>query len=142
MKKVILNKCYGGFDVSTLVYVHYAQKLGKKLRCYKFAPTRDEDGHFNDDMYKRVDLEEALQGDNIFMTYRLVDEKGQEEKINLDSSHREDPLLIEIVENLGKEANSMYSDLKIVEIPDELVNNYMIDNYDGIETLHQKVDEY
>ena len=49
----------------------------------------------------------------------------------------------EIVEELGEEASGYAGTLKVVEIPDELANgNYMIDEYDGIETLHAKVEEY
>lgn len=99
MKKVILNKCYGGFGISRKAYELYAKKKGLKISD---------------------------------------DEKDKRPPI--DYRYREDKTLIEVVEELGEEANGRYADLKIVEIPDDL--NYTIDDYDGIETLHQKVQEW
>lgn len=43
----------------------------------------------------------------------------------------------ECVEELGEKANGKYSRLEVVEIPDGL--DYVIDDYDGIETLHENV---
>jgi hypothetical protein len=45
--------------------------------------------------------------------------------------HRDDPVLIGIVERMGKKANGNYSDLKIVEVPDEV--QWEIQEYDGME---------
>jgi hypothetical protein len=49
---------------------------------------------------------------------------------------RADPLLIQVVEELGKEANTSYSDLLIVEIPDGI--KYHIHEYDGLESIHEE----
>ena len=95
-KKVILNKCYGGFEVS---------KRGKELYAKK----------------------------------KGLNEK-ESEKLWLNESYREDPTLIEVVEELGAKANGDFGKLKIVEIPYDL--DYVIDEYDGFETLHQKVQEW
>jgi len=46
---------------------------------------------------------------------------------------RTDPILIKIIEELGDEANSQYSKLRIVEIPDN--TDYTIENYDGLEHI-------
>lgn len=94
-KKVILNKCYGGFDLSDDAVALYANK-------------------------KRLDFDDC--------------------KLLLDSSYREDPTLIEIVEELGPKASGRYGKLKVVEIPADM--EYVIDDYDGIETLHKKVQEW
>lgn len=45
---------------------------------------------------------------------------------------RNDPLLIEIIEKLGDDANGEYSKLKIVEIPDD-IKCWEIAEYDGWE---------
>jgi hypothetical protein len=50
--------------------------------------------------------------------------------------NRDDPRLIECVEKLGLEANSGYSELKIVEIPDDV--EWIIQEYDGIEWIAEK----
>ena len=53
---------------------------------------------------------------------------------NADSD-RDDPILVKVVETLGKEANTEYSSLKVVEIPDGV--DYYIDDYDGMETIEE-----
>lgn len=44
---------------------------------------------------------------------------------------RNDPVLIKLVEQLGVEANTRFSELKIVEIPDGI--EWTICDYDGLE---------
>lgn len=50
--------------------------------------------------------------------------------------NRTSPSLIAVVEKLGDEANASFSKLKVVEIPDDV--EWFIDDYDGIETIHEK----
>ena len=47
--------------------------------------------------------------------------------------------LIEVVEALGDKANTRFSMLRIVEIPDE-ATDYMINDYDGVESIIYVVD--
>ena len=51
-------------------------------------------------------------------------------EIDLD---RADPALVQVVEELGGEANGAYADLKIHEL--ESGTKYIIDEYDGLETV-------
>lgn len=44
--------------------------------------------------------------------------------------------LIAAVEELGDKANGEFAKLKVVEIPDDV--EYEIQDYDGIETIHEK----
>jgi hypothetical protein len=44
---------------------------------------------------------------------------------------RSDPKLVAIVEELGERAAGRYSELKIVEVPDDV--SWYIDEYDGME---------
>ena len=48
---------------------------------------------------------------------------------------RTDPFIVRVVERLGNAANGRYSELKVVEIPDD-VSWYIHDN-DGVETIHE-----
>lgn len=48
---------------------------------------------------------------------------------------RTDPKLVECVETLGDKANGSYAKLEVIEIPDG--TEYEIDDYDGIETIHE-----
>jgi len=46
---------------------------------------------------------------------------------------RSDPVLVQVVEELGEEADTVFSDLYIREIPEGTL--YRIDEYDGMETV-------
>ncbi len=138
MKKVILNKCYGGFYVSPEAYKLYAKKKGLDLFTYKLNSSK----YFG--TYQKVD-----SSDSIFVLYTTKDlgdtatiDDIQENSLSLNEELREDKTLIEVVEELGEKANTRYSDLKIVEIPDDVAEDYIIDDYDGIETLHKRVQEW
>lgn len=48
---------------------------------------------------------------------------------------RNDPKLVECVEKLGEEANGVYAELKVVEIPDDV--NWEIGEYDGLEWVEE-----
>jgi len=49
---------------------------------------------------------------------------------------RANPLVAEVVESLGEEANGKYAKLKVVEIPDGI--EYTIEEFDGVESIHEK----
>lgn len=127
--KVILNKCFGGFDVSDEAYSLYAKKKGLKLYRYE----NRTDGYFKTDKsgsfgnYFTKDFGNRVSKSGIDWDYCLY----------LNEGHREDPVLIEVVEELGEKASGRYGNLKVVEIPDGL--NYVVDDYDGVETLHEDV---
>ena len=137
MKKVILNKCFGGFGVSKEAYELYAKKKGISIFRYTQEDSRNKiyiyanDDNTSLNFYFTKDF-----GNNVYIS----SEDFKKYNLFLDEDFREDKTLIEVVEELGEKANSMYSNLKIVEIPDNL--DYVIDDYDGIETLHQKVQEW
>lgn len=134
--KVILNKCYGGFGFSRKAYEMYAEKHGFKVYMYKTKEIT-KDGTL---------LRKVHGTDDSGFGWYFMKDFGDEfipskadwgEMLYLREEHREDPVAIEIVEKLGKEANGSCADLVVVDIPDGL--DYVIDDYDGIETLHEKV---
>jgi hypothetical protein len=53
-----------------------------------------------------------------------------------DDISRADEKLIECVEKLGEAANGAYAQLSVITIPDN--TKYIIDDYDGIETVHEE----
>ena len=64
------------------------------------------------------------------------------EKLGLESSYgfdRTDERLIQLVEADSSSASGEYADLKVVYIPDE-ATDYMINEYDGYETLYYVLD--
>lgn len=55
---------------------------------------------------------------------------------NVRDMDRHDPLLIQLVEELGEEVNTRYSNLQIIEIPDDA--DYVIEEYYGLENIAEK----
>ena len=49
---------------------------------------------------------------------------------------RNDPILVEIVEQLGEAANTRFSELKVVEVLDDV--QWQIEEYDGKEWIAEK----
>ena len=49
---------------------------------------------------------------------------------------RNNPILVEIVEQLGESANTRFSELKVVEIPDDV--RWQIEEHDGNEWIAEK----
>ena len=49
---------------------------------------------------------------------------------------RNDPILVQIVEELGEAANGRFAELKVIEIPDDV--EWGIEEYDGDEWIAEK----
>ena len=132
--KVILNKCYGGFGLSPVATMMYAKKKGVTLYPYNYDGIDDLKfiKDINDcdsvDFFFTKNYGDKVYEYHIDWTTRWCPDKNE---------MREDLDLIQIVEELGEKADGRFSKLKVVEIPDTL--SYVIDYYDGIETLHEDV---
>lgn len=128
--KVILNKCFGGFDVSRDGYELYAEKKG--LEVYEYYQDYKRGFNYfkkgNDGLCKFYFIKDF--GEEI----KLDDKEYDKYCLNLTSENRTDKTLIEVVEELGKKASGSFSDLQVVEIPDN--SFYKIDEYDGVETIY------
>lgn len=152
--KIILNKCYGGFSVSAEGYRLYCRKKG--LKCY-FYTSSYKNGK---SVYQRLQYKEAKDAfmlhcfhtDNAAEVNKALNpvkswwEMSHQEKkeyndtyrrlsLYLNYEHRTDETLIEVVEELGERASGKYGNLKVIEIPDDI--KYEVDDYDGIETVHE-----
>lgn len=58
-------------------------------------------------------------------------------KSDNQEAYRSDPRLISAIEKIGeKESSGSMSAIRIVDIPDDV--QWEINNYDGIETIHEK----
>lgn len=114
--KIAINKCYGGFSLSPAAIYAYARIKGLTLhedRKYEYStiyytsPPDFETGKYPEDSY-----------------------------FSDSDIPRNDPALIETIEELGSEANGNLASLKVVEIPDDV--DWKIDEYDGIEWVAEK----
>ena len=133
--KVVINKRYGGFGLSYKACMRYAELKGFTL--YPFMD-RIEDGI--------PDLRHFVQWDGkgkqpywIHYSTSPLDKNGRYEEESYwsdDSVKRNDPVLIQVVEELGDEANGEHAKLEIVEIPDGVECN--IEEYDGNEWVSEE----
>lgn len=132
--KVILNKCFGGFGVSYEAVMMYCEKKGIDVYPY-----------YSKSMHKyAIGKSDKMSMNQRYFTEYFGDEVDGSDidwnkSIHIGSDFREDPVLIDVVETLGPKASDTYAELVVVEIPDELKDNYVINEYDGIETLHENV---
>jgi hypothetical protein len=128
--KVVINTCYGGFDLSHEAMMMYAEKKGIKLYPYmtneegEYVPIKDGD-----------DLNCFNRCSWYMRTYFIKDDPNSE----LFSEHninRADPALIATIEALKEKANGSGAKLKIVEIPEGI--EWEVTEYDGREQVEEK----
>ncbi len=116
--KIVINKCYGGFSLSDAGILKYAELKGISLYLKPPANITSRLGNlFYRVYYTTPDFQEKTH----FSQYDIK---------------RDDPFLIQTIEELGQKAASAASNLRIVEIPDGV--EWMIDEYDGMEWVAQK----
>ena len=139
--KIVINACHGGFGLSEKAVVRYNELKGRDLWII-------HDERFNWPTYSFVPPEQRVDyNGDIFITPKEWYTWSPEEKRNWNKSYREqtfsdydlernDPILIQVIEEMGEEANSRRSELKIVEIPDDV--EWQIDEYDGLEWVAEK----
>ena len=136
--KVVINACFGGFGLSNPAMIEYAKRkydidLYFYKRIYgendsktyvKIDPEVSKNGWY--DMSTK-DLGETFEGD--FTDYFYYESFYEDES-------RACPILVDIVERMGKEASGSCANLVIVEIPDDV--EYVIEEYDGNEHIAEK----
>jgi len=136
--KIILNKCFGGFDVSPQGYELYAKKKG--LELFKYKDNLD----FRNHQYIKIKDEEKELFKHYFTkdfgeVAKISNEDYEKYNLYLREEYRQDQTLIEVVEELGEKASGRFGNLEVVEIPDN--SFYKIDEYDGVETIYYSVTE-
>jgi len=97
--KVVINCCYGGFNLSKEAQELYAQLKGIELETYNKS----------------------------YCFY---------ENLSVHDIPRNDPALIQVVEQMGEASWSTVSELKVVEIPDDV--DWYIEEYDGDEWVAER----
>lgn len=148
--KVVINACYGGFNLSMKAVKRVAELMGKE--CYFFnVDFKDLKSihtpiSINDERnllwsaYTIPNPDEYLKSkDWNDMTQEEKDahnKRHEDVEISNRDYERHDPTLIQVVEELGEEASGDCAKLKIVEIPDGV--NYEIAEYDGFEHVAEK----
>lgn len=119
MNKIVYNNCYGGFGLSHEAVMLYAELAGLELSWI----TKWSLNHYFHGDCTGMTLEQAYKELKDFYPS------------NLD---RHDPILVQVVEKLGKAANGQCADLRIYETDSR---QYRIEEYDGNETVVTNYDE-
>lgn len=132
MKKVVINRCYGGYGLSHEAVMRYCEIKG--ITVY---PEQGED-YWKFWTYWTVQPEDRVEekeGDAFYamsMEDRIAyNDLRSEQTIYERDIERDDPALVQAVEELGERANGTHAELAIVEIPDDV--EYTIEEYDGNE---------
>ena len=135
--KLVINSCYGGFYLSPKALKRYLELKGKNAYFYKQTKYEYRDGI---DEFTRIDDIDAIKSD-LFINCTTIDygkvtntypSRAFEDRL----IPRNDKHLIQVVEELGEEANTTVSRLIVVEI--ENGRWYKIDEYDGYESIEYR----
>lgn len=143
--KVVINKCHGGFGISNEAMAKLIKKESDVLDIESLENwSRDSGCPENIEEYcdnrdpksldkKKIDGKTYYIDMGVFLDfedglyYRL-------DSYDMETRTHED--LIELVEQMGDNVNGYYSELKIVEIPDDI--DWKISEFDGMERIEEK----
>jgi hypothetical protein len=135
--KVVINRCYGGFGLSKEAYIRYGEIKGTPVWIeedtkYKALgiftawtvppdqrPANREDEFYSMDMDERKEYNESYSKNTIYCR----------------DIARNDPALVQLVEEMGDAANGKHAELAIVEIPDGV--QFEVEEYDGKEWVSE-----
>lgn len=132
--KIAINRCYGGFQLSDKAIEILMKRKGLECHRYKWD--------YKDNKYHKLSSFE-MDEDYLYFDYSIADLGDCVENIPDEyywyyrsKVERTDKDLIEVIEELGEEASGSCGDIHIIEIPDNV--DWEIDDYDGIETVHER----
>jgi hypothetical protein len=134
MTKVVINQCYGGFSLSKEACLRYWEIKGKPVWIEQMREFK------SDDMFtvwltspeERIKEKSSKEFCSMSMKQRQEYNKQYSEQTwYFGSVERHDPVLVQVVEELGEKAGGKFSELRIQEVS----GPYRIDEYDGMESV-------
>jgi hypothetical protein len=137
--KIVINGCHGGFGLSDEAIDRYIELKGLKLfkhyneswKCtsYFTVPYEEYEKANKNDMTK-TEWERQSEGWGRYKESNDLCWSG------LYQIERNDPALVQVVEEMDHLANNTYSQLKVVEVPDDV--EWYVEEYDGWEWVAEK----
>lgn len=139
--KLVINKCYGGFGLSANAIKRIAELGSTALEITdvkeyfggnheKWADTWGK--RYQEELAQSVDIGDGFMADKHGST---LYKDGKAYSFPRDDKSRTDPILVQVVEEMGDVANGGFARLKVVEIPDG--TQWELSEYDGIERVHE-----
>ena len=135
--KIVINSCFGGFCLSEKAVEVIMNKKG--FNCFKYRQTKYSLRDGNDEYVKCESYPKRPFLTTYYCTRDLgdvVNKLPYEAIFNEYGLERNDADLVSTVEELGNQADTCVSRLKVVEIPDDV--KWEIGNYDGLESVHER----
>lgn len=134
--KIVINSIYGGFGLSPKGEQRYLELKGHKAYFYKQSKYNYADNTLE---FTRVDNIEDVP--DLFFYCTTYDQGKTISDYPKDVFHcrnleRSDPLLVQVVEELGVESFGRCAHLEIVDI--EKGSWFKIDEYDGLEFIQYR----
>ena len=132
--KVVFNACFGGFGLSDAAIKRYAEIKGLTL-----YPETNKYSSLTGPTYYVVPPEQRRPELSVGEFHAMsVPERqaynAQPSEILYDRDiPRDDPALVQVVEELGEKASDRFAALKIAELPDDMISKWHIHEYDGSE---------
>ena len=134
MTKVVYNSCYGGFGLSKEACQRYWDIKGQQVWIEDDTQFKSL-GLFTVWLVAPEDRIPAKGGDDFYsmnMDERVAYNQAYSKHTWSDSNvDRHDPVLVQVVEELGDKANGKHAKLAI----EEVYGSYRIDEYDGSERV-------
>jgi hypothetical protein len=110
--KVVINSCHGGFGLSGEAFEKLLERKG--IAFDKVEVGRNA---FGASYYKAG---QPHTDENYISEYDLLEDRADED-------------LIAVVEEMGTAAEGRFSELKVIEIPDDV--EWCVEEYDGLEWI-------
>ena len=129
MTKVVYNACYGGFGLSKEAIQRYWEIKGQQVWI--------EDKRWGCNVWlvppeERMEQKSTEEFNSMSMDERVAYKKAYSaQSWYYGDVKRHDPVLVQVVEELGDKANAEFAKLRIAEIS----GPYRIDEYDGFESV-------
>lgn len=145
--KIVINTCFGGFSLSGAALRRIAELQGRECYFFNYQIRESRYIPITEDANATLGFTafDIPNPNEIFgkQDWYLMSAEEREVNSTLYKKHiidnrpedRTDPLLIQVIEELGSKGNGRHAKLSVIEIPDDV--EWEIDEYDGVETVRE-----
>jgi len=135
--KIVINRCFGGYGLSHEAIMRYLDLKGITVYPEQGEGTWKFWTYWLVKPEGRFEVKETEDFYAMSMEERQAhNQKYSDETFEENNIERNDPVLIQVIEELGDAANGEHAELAIVEIPDDV--EWEISEYDGSEHVAEK----